>query len=57
MEPTKKYLVVINDAPYGNERPYNALLLSGNNVWSDGSMLLALQSHRTINGMRQERRG
>jgi len=22
---TKKYLFVINDAPYGNERPYNAL--------------------------------
>ncbi|HSO11945.1 MAG TPA: DsrE family protein [Anaerolineales bacterium] len=21
----KKYLFVINDAPYGNERPYNAL--------------------------------
>ncbi len=24
MEP-KKYLFVVNDAPYGNERPYNAL--------------------------------
>jgi uncharacterized protein involved in oxidation of intracellular sulfur len=22
---TKKYLFIINDAPYGNERPYNAL--------------------------------
>ena len=22
---TKRYLFVINDAPYGNERPYNAL--------------------------------
>ena len=22
---TKKYLFVINDAPYGSERPYNAL--------------------------------
>ena len=21
---TKKYLFIINDAPYGNERPYNA---------------------------------
>jgi uncharacterized protein involved in oxidation of intracellular sulfur len=32
MEPTKKYLVVINDAPYGNERPYNALRLALNLV-------------------------
>lgn len=22
---TKKYLFIINEAPYGNERPYNAL--------------------------------
>lgn len=25
MDNVKKYLFVINDAPYGNERPYNAL--------------------------------
>lgn len=25
---TKKYLFIINDAPYGNERPYNALRLA-----------------------------
>lgn len=25
METMRKYLFVINDAPYGNERPYNAL--------------------------------
>jgi uncharacterized protein involved in oxidation of intracellular sulfur len=25
MENVKKYLFVINDAPYGNERPYNAM--------------------------------
>ena len=32
-EPTKKqYLLVINDAPYGNERPYNALRLALNLV-------------------------
>jgi uncharacterized protein involved in oxidation of intracellular sulfur len=27
---TQKYLIVINDAPYGNERPYNALRLAMN---------------------------
>ena len=26
----KKYLFVINDSPYGNERPYNALRLAMN---------------------------
>jgi uncharacterized protein involved in oxidation of intracellular sulfur len=25
---TKSYLFIINDAPYGNERPYNALRLA-----------------------------
>ncbi|MBI4760225.1 MAG: DsrE/DsrF/TusD sulfur relay family protein [Chloroflexota bacterium] len=29
-EPEKKYLFVINDAPYGSERPYNALRLALN---------------------------
>lgn len=29
---TKKYLFIINDAPYGNERPYNALRLALNLV-------------------------
>ena len=28
----KKYLIVINDGPYGNERPYNALRLAMNLV-------------------------
>jgi uncharacterized protein involved in oxidation of intracellular sulfur len=28
METEKKYLIVINDAPYGDERPYNALRLA-----------------------------
>ena len=27
-ENTKSYLFIINDAPYGNERPYNALRLA-----------------------------
>ena len=26
----KKFLIVINDGPYGNERPYNALRLAMN---------------------------
>jgi len=30
MDTTKKVLLVINDAPYGNERPYNALRLAMN---------------------------
>jgi uncharacterized protein involved in oxidation of intracellular sulfur len=29
-EKTKQYLIVINDGPYGNERPYNALRLAMN---------------------------
>jgi uncharacterized protein involved in oxidation of intracellular sulfur len=29
-ESSKKYLIVINDGPYGNERPYNALRLALN---------------------------
>jgi len=28
----KKYLFIINDGPYGNERPYNALRLAMNLV-------------------------
>ena len=32
MDTSKKYLIVINDAPYGNERPYNALRLALNLV-------------------------
>jgi uncharacterized protein involved in oxidation of intracellular sulfur len=32
-EPTKRnYLFIINDAPYGNERPYNAMRLALNLV-------------------------
>ena len=27
-ENSKRYLFIINDAPYGNERPYNALRLA-----------------------------
>jgi len=31
-EPSKDYLIIINDGPYGNERPYNALRLALNLV-------------------------
>jgi uncharacterized protein involved in oxidation of intracellular sulfur len=28
----KKYLIIVNDGPYGNERPYNALRIGMNLV-------------------------
>ena len=28
----KNFLIIINDAPYGNERPYNAMRLAFNLV-------------------------
>ncbi|HKZ86861.1 MAG TPA: DsrE family protein [Anaerolineae bacterium] len=31
-ESSRKYLIVVNDGPYGNERPYNALRLALNLV-------------------------
>ena len=34
---TTNYLFVINDAPYGNERPYDALRLALNLVKRDGT--------------------
>ena len=36
MDNFKKYLFVINDAPYGNERPYNALRHAMNVVKREG---------------------
>jgi uncharacterized protein involved in oxidation of intracellular sulfur len=39
METLKKYLVVINDAPYGNELAYNALRLALNLVKREGVQL------------------
>ncbi|MCU0501875.1 MAG: DsrE family protein [Anaerolineae bacterium] len=33
----KKFLFIINDAPYGNERPYNALRLAMNLVKESGA--------------------
>jgi len=33
------YLFIINDAPYGNERPYNALRLAHNLVKREGTQV------------------
>ncbi|HLB49235.1 MAG TPA: DsrE family protein [Anaerolineales bacterium] len=35
-EPSKSYLIVINDGPYGSERAYNALRLAMNLVKRSG---------------------
>lgn len=35
----KKYLFVINDAPYGNERPFNALRHAMNLVKREGAQV------------------
>jgi uncharacterized protein involved in oxidation of intracellular sulfur len=35
-EASKSYLIVINDGPYGSERPYNALRLALNLVKRTG---------------------
>jgi len=35
-EPEIRYLIIINDAPYGNERPYNALRLALNLAKREG---------------------
>ncbi len=36
MQSETNYLFIINDAPYGNERPYNALRLALNLIKRDG---------------------
>ena len=36
MESEKEYLIIINDAPYGTERSYNALRLALNLVKREG---------------------
>ena len=35
-ESCKQYLLIVNDGPYGNERPYNALRIAMNLAKSDG---------------------
>ncbi|MEW6030298.1 MAG: DsrE/DsrF/TusD sulfur relay family protein [Chloroflexota bacterium] len=59
-EPEKKYLFIINDAPYGNEPPYNALRLALNLVKKPGvqvrvflmgdAVLCARKEQKTPNG-------
>ena len=41
METLKKYLFILNDAPYGNERPYNALRLVLNLIKREGVQVKA----------------
>ncbi len=41
MDAARKYLFVINDAPYGSERPYNALRLALNLIKRDGVQVKA----------------
>lgn len=59
-ETRKHYLFVINDAPYGNERPYNALRLALNMVKRPGvavrvfligdGVFCAQKGHKTPDG-------
>ena len=41
METAKNYLIIINDAGYGDERPYNALRLALNLVKREGRQVKA----------------
>jgi uncharacterized protein involved in oxidation of intracellular sulfur len=50
----KRYLFVINDAPYGNERPYNALRLALNMVKRPG---VAVRVFLTGDGVLCARKG
>ena len=38
-EITKSYLFIINNAPYGDERPYNALRLAHNLLKREGTQV------------------
>ena len=38
-EGTKRYLFIINNAPYGDERPFNALRLAHNLVKREGTQV------------------
>ena len=49
-----KFLFIINDAPYGNERPYNALRLAHNLVKRDG---VAVRIFLTGDGVLCARKG
>ena len=39
-EGIKSYLFIINDAPYGDERPYNALRLANNLIKREGTQVM-----------------
>lgn len=51
---TQEYLFIINDAPYGNERPYNALRLALNLVKRPG---VAVRVFMTGDGVLCARKG
>lgn len=53
-EATQTYLFIINDAPYGNERPYNALRLALNLVKRSG---VAVRVFMTGDGVLCARKG
>jgi uncharacterized protein involved in oxidation of intracellular sulfur len=53
-EATQNYLFIINDAPYGNERPYNALRLALNLVKRSG---VAVRVFMTGDGVLCARKG
>ena len=38
-EESKRYLFILNNAPYGDERPYNALRLAHNLVKREGTQV------------------
>jgi uncharacterized protein involved in oxidation of intracellular sulfur len=54
MEIAKKYLIIINDAPYGHERPYNALRLAMNLIKREG---VELKVFLTADGILCGRKG
>ena len=51
---TEKYLFIINDAPYGNERPYNGLRLALNLIKRDA---LVVRVYLTGDGVFCARKG
>ena len=53
-EEAKRYLFIINDAPYGNERPYNALRLALNLIKRSG---VAVRVFLTGDGVLCARKG
>jgi uncharacterized protein involved in oxidation of intracellular sulfur len=53
-EPLKRYLFIINNGPYGDERPYNALRLAYNLVKREG---MAVSVFLTGDGVLCARKG